>query len=256
LINSKTTHIILIKNIFFPLVVLSLIGACSSKKAYVKAENNSIEVTYFETDPVADSILSPYKKVVRATMDAIINTAPRAMMKGQPESELGNFISDLSREIAKKNNPELPIDICVFNTGGLRAPLPAGNITKGNVYELMPFENELVVVTIKGNKINEFADYIAGSGGQPVSGIKLGIKDKKPFNFLINNMPPDTNRTYNILTSDYLSQGGDKMKFFNDPIAIKNLSIKMRDVIMDYIIQLKAENKLVESKKDGRVYNE
>jgi 2',3'-cyclic-nucleotide 2'-phosphodiesterase (5'-nucleotidase family) len=244
------------KKVLFLSILVPVFFGCAPKNSYKKAEYINVEVSYFETDPALDSILAPYKKVVRSTMDTVLNTAPQAMMKGQPESELGNFICDLSIEMAKKIRPGLPVDICIFNNGGLRASLPLGNITRGNVYELMPFENELVVVTIAGNKMSDFADYVAGSGGQPVSGIKLGIKDNKATNFLINNAPPDTNRTYNILTSDYLSQGGDKMKFFSDPISVTKLSVKMRDVILDYIILLKSENKLIESKKDGRVYIE
>lgn len=241
--------------ILFGCFFLVLFFGCSHRKSFVKTEYNDIDISYFDHDQHIDSILSPYKILVRTTMDEVINTAPKAMIKDQPESELGNFVCDLSMETIKKNMPNVSIDICIFNNGGFRAPLPSGDITKGNIYELMPFENELVLLTIAGNKINELAKYIAFSGGQPVAGIKLGIKDKMPIDFLINNLPADTNRTYQILTSDYLAQGGDKMTFFNNPIEVIKTNLKMRDAILNYVIELKKNNHLVESKLDGRVYN-
>ena len=58
-----------------------------------------------------------------------------------PESLLGNFVTDLC--LRQYSNIA---DICVMNNGGLRSNLTKGEITRGDIYTLMPFENELVIL--------------------------------------------------------------------------------------------------------------
>jgi len=183
-------------------------------------------------------------------------------VKGKPETKLGNLIADLSLEVA--NKLYLPtdthnIDFCLLNFGGLRTSLPKGNITRRKIFELMPFENELVVVTINKRSFNHLIDYLYRVGGQPISkGITLinnieKNNDVLDMHFLVKEKKYKTNENFKILTSDYLSNGGDKMSFFLNPIRSEPIGIKLRDAIIQYCIeQNKMGNKLV-SKLDGRI---
>jgi 5'-nucleotidase len=116
------------------------------------------------------------------------------------------------------------------------------------MFEIMPFENTLLVVTIAPKKMNELLEYMANSKGHPMSGIRLQIKDKKAINVEVDGKPLDKNRNYKIVTTDYLQHGGDRMYFLSDPISIDTLHYKMRDAMIDYF----GKKDTINVKLDGR----
>jgi 2',3'-cyclic-nucleotide 2'-phosphodiesterase (5'-nucleotidase family) len=236
--------------------------ACKPTGKITKIETNIIAVdttNVHKEDSVALLIIAPYKQKIEAEMNQIIGYTTQAMEKGKPESLLNNFISDLI--LKKSNDYYLPddgqkIDICILNTGGLRASLPMGAIMKSNIFDLMPFDNKLVVITLNGDKTKEMFDYIVAKGGEPISGFKMGIKDTMAINIIINDKPFDKSKIYKIVTSDYLANGGDKMTFFNNPIKIETLNHAIRDVIIEYFIEENIKGNKLGSKLDKRIYYE
>jgi len=178
--------------------------------------------------------------------------------RGKPETKLGNLVADLSLEIANKLYQPIDgnnIDLCLLNFGGLRSSLPKGEITRGKIFELMPFENELVVVTITEANFIKLLTYIKDVGGQPISGeIKLSFNDNnKEEENLKQLLDKSGTSEFKILTSDYLANGGDKMNFFLNPAKIETLGVKLRDAIIEYCIsENRKGNKLV-GKLDGRI---
>jgi hypothetical protein len=215
-----------------------------------------------QSDSATHSILAPYKLGMDSIMNAVVGETSEAMPKERDKCEtlLGNFVADVCLE--RGNSAYQPADghkgqVCVLNNGGLRSSLPKGIITRGNVFELMPFDNEIVVVTITGSKMWNLIQYVAASGGVPVSGMNLELKaDKTPGTTLINGIPFDSTKTYKIITSDYLASGGDKMSFLKDPISIENTGYRLRDAILDYFLDQKKQGKIVTPKLDGRVHYE
>jgi 2',3'-cyclic-nucleotide 2'-phosphodiesterase (5'-nucleotidase family) len=143
-----------------------------------------------------------------------------------------------------------------LNYGGLRSSLPKGAITMRNIYELMPFENELVVVEIKGAKVRDLLNYLATKDGMPETGIRMSIKDNKAINASIQGVSFDESKSYLIITSDYLAQGGDEMNFFLDPIAYYPLGVKVRDAIIDYLKEQTQKGNTVSAQLDKRIYYE
>jgi 2',3'-cyclic-nucleotide 2'-phosphodiesterase (5'-nucleotidase family) len=192
-------------------------------------------------------------------MNKVLAYSDQVMIKGNPEGLLNNFVSDL---ILKKSNEYYKaadgkkVDMCLLNTGGLRQSLPKGAITLGKVYELMPFENYLVIVTLSGVKTKQMFDYIAKVGGMPLSGFAMGMKDTLAVNVTMNGKPFDISKNYTIVTSDYLANGGDKMKFFNDPIKREALGVKVRDAIIIYIKEENEKGNTLKAKLDKRIYYE
>jgi 2',3'-cyclic-nucleotide 2'-phosphodiesterase (5'-nucleotidase family) len=207
-------------------------------------------------DESIKALIDPYKSVLDNEMNEVLIISTSEAVKGQPESTLGKLIADItlweSNNILKKK--DLPLaDIAMLNNGGLRTSLPSGKITVGKIFELMPFENEIVVLTITGEKALGLLNYIAKSNGQPLAGATLEIKDEKPENILIGGKPFDATKSYRVVTSDYLAGGGDKMRFFSEPLSYQVLNIKLRDAIINY---MRAENKKGNSlnpKTDGRI---
>jgi hypothetical protein len=117
----------------------------------------------------------------------------------------------------------------------------------------MPFENELVVITLSYEKTMEIFDYLIATGGEPISHAELVIVNELPFSILIDKEIPDSNLTYKVLTSDYLARGGDKMNFFLDPIDHEKVGIKLRDAIILYLKQKADAGEEITSEIDGRI---
>lgn len=210
--------------------------------------NNTVETN----DSLASVTINSYKNQLDGLMNEVLNISEVAMIKKQPEGLLGNFVADL---VLKKGSAyySQPIDICLLNNGGLRTALPQGEITRGKIYELMPFENELVVITLSSEKTRLMFEYLANTGGAPVAGIKMAIENNQPAKVLINGEPFDSTRTYKVVTSDYLANGGDKYFFLKDPLKREPLKVKIRDAIIEYIMQEKLQGRTLSSQYDGRI---
>lgn len=198
-------------------------------------------------------MITPYRDSLELTMNTILVKNQVPLTRGIPESTLGNLIADLLLERAQTELPDsiLP-DLCLINIGGLRVDLPQGNITINKVFELMPFENELDVLELSPEKMLEMLDYLREKGGQPFSGMTIKIKPNG-YDCEINGEPLDSNRTYYIVTSDYLADGGDKMYFFKEPLTRIQTGIKIRDAIIDHFRIVGLSGKPLVSSIDQRL---
>lgn len=194
------------------------------------------------------NLISPYNKSMHAEMNVVLVKSAEVLEKGQPESKLGNLVTDICRKSAL-----IPSDICVLNNGGLRATLPAGEITVGRVFELMPFDNEIVVLTITGDKMLELFNYIANSNGIPVSGLKASIGKNGLEDIEVNGFPFDPKKEYRVCTSDYLANSGDKMSFFLNPIKTEKTGVLIRNALIETFRKLGNSGELLQSKIEGRI---
>lgn len=247
-------------NIYTLLLLPLVLSACSFSPKIASVERNFVELndSIVSPDSLTLALIAPYKKRIDNEMHEVLIISEMPFIKGQPESLLGNLIADLILKKSKEyySDKEESIHFCLLNNGGLRTSLPIGEITRGKIYELMPFENELVVLTLSGEKTKMLFNYIARAEGMPVSGIKMGVSQGKAVNILINGQAFDESKNYKVVTSDYLSGGGDKMSFFNDPIKIENLNEKLRDAIIEYMKEEHKKGNLLNSKLDQRIYYE
>jgi 2',3'-cyclic-nucleotide 2'-phosphodiesterase (5'-nucleotidase family) len=243
------------------LALLLALGCASQPKL------KSVEAAYIEMSKTGAALedsamlrqISPYKTKMEKEMNEIVAVSSLAMVKGDPEGLLGNFVADLTlKKTNEKYSPSdgAKADICMLNNGGLRTALPKGEITRGKVFELMPFDNTIVVLTMSGEKTWAMIEYIAAIGGAPVSGITMGIKDKKPVDVKVNGVPFDIGRTYKVVTSDYLANGGDKMNFFKVPIATEVLNYLLRDAIIEYMREEHRKGNLLKAELDRRIYHD
>jgi 2',3'-cyclic-nucleotide 2'-phosphodiesterase (5'-nucleotidase family) len=204
-------------------------------------------------DPTAATTIAPYRQRINEQMTAVLGTAPVALTKNSGESPLANFVADLQRSRAARELGQT-IDLGVMSNGGLRAPLPAGAVTLGSVFELMPFENELVVLDASADVVQQLFDYGA-RGKMAFSGATYTVgSDNKATNIRIGGQPfnPTQNRLYTIAISDYLAGGGDQMTFFK-PLKPRSTGVLLRTAIADHIRELTKLGQPVEAKVEGRV---
>ncbi len=246
--------------LFFLLLFISvLVFSCYPPAKTLKVESTvyKIDSIYaIKEDTTALRIITPYKTKVDSEMSEIIGYTDHSMVKNIPEGVLNNFISDLVLKKANDYYKSGKVDFCILNSGGLRSSLPKGAISKGKVFELMPFENELVVITISGEKAKRMFDFIAKKGGMPLAGFTMGMKDTAAVNVLIKGKPFDITKEYTVVTSDYLSNGGDDIKFFINPVKSEVLGVKVRDAIIDYMKEETQKGNTLNAKLDKRVYYE
>lgn len=230
--------------------LLILFAACSGPVTEYRAieMNDSIA-----DESTAETIITPYRDSLDLTMNTVLVQNEVPLTREIPECTLGNLIADLLLERAQTEVPDsiLP-DMCLINIGGLRVDLPQGDITVNKVFELMPFENELDIIKLSPEKMQAMLDYLREKGGQPLAGMQLTIK-ANGYDCKIDGEPLDPTRSYYVVTSDYLADGGDKMYFFQEPEVRFKTGIKNRDAIMDYFRIIGLSGKPLTSKLDGRL---
>jgi 2',3'-cyclic-nucleotide 2'-phosphodiesterase (5'-nucleotidase family) len=195
--------------------------------------------------------LQPYADSLHKSMNQVIGFSVSTLTNKQPESSLGDFMADCMRAMAEKKFHK-KIDAAFMNIGGIRSYIPKGDITIGKIYELMPFDNVLVLQIIKGNVLKTFLDKIAATGGWPLSGITMGIKNNKAINIIINEKPLQENADYIIANTDYIANGGDDCTMLKN-IPKQNIGYLLRDALMEYIIMFTKQSKPIEAVMDNRI---
>jgi 2',3'-cyclic-nucleotide 2'-phosphodiesterase (5'-nucleotidase family) len=231
-------------------------------RTYYAPNDRSAGLSVLDSTIVADSaaliMIAPYKSAIDIEMNEILVYSEIAITKNQPEGLLNNFVSDLILYMCNTyyNDGDFPYDVAVFNNGGLRAALPRGVVTVEDVYKLMPFENEIVILTLSSEDFYEMVKYIVNSGGVPFSGMQIITKQMQIETLTINGEPFTDTKNYTVITSDYLASGGDKMNFFQNPLEKKGTSVLMRDMIIDYLREQNKKDQTLHPKLDGRIVYE
>lgn len=208
--------------------------------------------TQIATDSTLERMIAPYRTRVDETMNQVIGNAPVALDRTGVESVLGNFVADLTRTQTMAVYGR-PVDMGGMTSGGLRNPIDQGPITVGDVFELMPFENEMLVLTLSGKTVQDMFDYAARVKNLSVSNATFTIRNNKPEDIKIGGKPFDPGKTYTLAISDYLANGGDNMMFLKDALKVEQVGLLARDAIMQEIKQLTAAGKPVTAKVEGRV---
>ncbi len=240
-------------------IVFCILSACSGTPKLKKVETSMLELnskTVASDDSSFIKTVLPYKLKMDSIMNEVLGVSDQALIKGSPEGTLGDFSADA---VLKKTNEyyqprdKINADICLLNNGGLRNALPKGKITLGNVFELMPFENAIVVLTISGEKMKLLFDGLVENNGAPFSGATVKAKGKKITELKIGGKDFDVSKSYKVVTSDYLAAGGDKYNFFSSPIKVDTLNYKLRDAIIDYIKDETKKGKTIKVELDERI---
>jgi len=226
----------------------------------VNTRNISVDSKVGPIDSVMESIVKPYRDSIANELSTLVAISSTPLIKGKPESKLTNLFSDIlldyGTSYCKKQNLSSSPDIAYVNYGGVRASLPKGEITVERIFELMPFENEVVMIKISGNAFLLMADKIAGRGGEGVAGMKLGIRNGKVSSLTTGGHPIDPSSFYWVVTNDYIANGGDLMSMFLNPVERINTKMKIRDLLIQSLGDRYKRDGIIDVKEDGRIFNE
>lgn len=189
-----------------------------------------------------DSLIIPYRNHINKDLDSILAYNPGTLDKanGKWETTIGNLLAyatySLSNPIfSKRENKH--IDACMLNHGGIRSIIPKGDVTTRTAFNIMPFENSVVVVALNGNQILELANYmLKEKKPHPLYGITIytNSEEGNVVKVYINNELLNQEKIYYIATSDYLANGGDNMLFFKNSSTKYDLDYKLRNLFIDY----------------------
>ena len=227
------------KNIFYLVLVLCLAACNRQPMTVTSVKTEAIPVNASEDDIQDFAYLAKLKPVTEALekeMNVQIGYAPEDLWVGEPECPMLNWSSDALWEAAKKAY-DGHVDIAIVNMGGMRCSWPKGPVTKKSVFELMPFDNRLVVLTLKGTDIIELCESFAKYGGQGVAGMRVKVIDNKLADVTIGGKAVNPNALYTVATSDYLAGGTDHMDALTKYVEYWNSDLLIRELYLEAVSQ-------------------
>lgn len=210
----------------------------------VDTKMDSAQNTYKKTKPIY-LIESDSEKA------KVIGVSEVPLSKAQPESTMGNLITDAMLDKARQINPKTAI--AIINYKSIRITyLSPGYITLGDILEMIPFDNKMVLLEISGAVLQEFCDHIAKNKGWPISGISFAIKNSKAINILVNGKPINDHVLYLTAVPDFLTYGGNDCEFLR-PLKKKWTNIFIRDLLIEQITNLTKLGKKVNPQLEQRI---
>ena len=239
------------------LLAIFIAISCSKEKQSVsKIEGKRININdSITTNQEIEDFIKPFRKRIQEDMNKVLSYAPKDMHKndGKLETTIGNLMADLVKSQSEpiyKKRTEKSIDICILNHGGIRAPIPAGTIKTRTAFNVMPFENSIVVAELTAENVHGMIDYLVkAKRAHPISGLTIKLdQNDKLVEALVNGKPIEANKTYAVVTSDYLQNGGDRMDFLKNPESLEILDYKIRNAMIDYFKTVDT----IPAKLDGR----
>ncbi len=242
--------------IYYLLAALLLFaGGCKSVRHLSSSQGGYEWVRDREGLTADDDIvkmIAPIKAQLDDKMNTVIGEVAFDLTKKKPESTLGNWICDAMMDGAQKEG--YSADIAISNYGGIRVPyITAGPLTVGELYELSPFDNLMVIVEVPGQILDSLFQQIALTEGWPVSrGIRMVIQEKKMTECTVLGMPLVRDKIYNVLMPDYVANGGDGLGLLI-PLARVQTGLLVRDVLIRHAKDTQLAGQKIEATLEGRI---
>ena len=231
-----------IKHFVIIITVLCLASCKENTKSLeeIKAVTIPINRSISSTDSIS-KFVAPYRLRIDMVLDSTLAYAPVTLTKtdGKYNTTEGNLMADIILAQAEpifKARTKKSIDFVLVNNGGIRSLISKGKVSARTAYQVMPFENTIVVVELSGKSVMELVDYVIKSKiAHPISGIQIVLnKNGNLKEININGKPFQRDRNYYVATSNYLVSGGDNMLFFKDGISFTETDYLIRNAMIDY----------------------
>lgn len=199
-----------------------------------------IELDYSEetSDPGMELLLEYATAGIRELMDVEIGRAAHGLSRdrGLPSSPIGSFVADVIQESAGA-------DFAFYNRTGIRKDLPAGPITRRDVFETIPFDNSIVVVEMDGAEVGEMLAYFFRwdnysydfSDGVMISLDLAADPDSRVTGVLVGDEPLDEVRGYRVATNSFIAGSLAGRRGEEDPLALDDTGVVVRQAVEDRI---------------------
>ena len=251
----------MVRSFSYTLLITWILLSISCKTNFIATQTDTQNISVSENAFPIDSQLVeqylPQKKMLEKDMGRVISISNVELVKHKPESGLTNLLADLLLDEGKKcsleNNLQINPEISYFNYGGIRTSLPKGEITVGKIFELMPFENEMVFIQLTGAQLQQFYNKVAEFGGESVSGVRFVISSGKAKNIFLNGEILDPEKKYWLVTNDYSANGGDDLAVFTQRLEFIGSNKKIRDIIISNFEERHKKEEVITEILDGRI---
>lgn len=245
----------LIRTFFAGLLLILVTGSCTSVQHISKTEvryisvNPTIDVA---TDDKIDAMIAPYRESLEEEMNETVGQVGIDLSKNKPESTLGNWYVDAMMNSAARKG--YIADLGVSNYGGLRIPvITAGPLTRGELYELSPFDNLLVIVEVPGTILDTLMQMMATAEGWPVSSeVRMTFHNNQVTSCTIKGEPIDPGRIYKVAMPDYVANGGDGCKMLI-PLSRVQTGLLVRDLLIEDAQATAARGETIRPRIEGRI---
>lgn len=221
--------------LLFALLALPSVAQAPAAKAEVLPITETIP-----EDAEIQKVIAPLAAEIKASFGHPLAQAPRGIFRGRrgEENLLGYWVSDLMRRAAQTLVGG-PVRFAASNAGGLRANLRPGTIKVGDIFELMPFENELVVIELTGAEVIQVVkEGLLRRGGEPCSGVKVKVEGTPQAPMLTvtweDGSPIDPGAVVKVATSDYLYTGGDSIPTLKKGRKPFTTGLTLRQMLLDH----------------------
>ncbi len=191
-----------------------------------------------EDDAEMVKVINKWKEKLKTITDEqVTNTVEPLKRSYGEESVMGNMVADSIL------NAYPEYDFAVTNSGGLRQDIDAGSVTVGELISAFPFPNTIVQLEMKGTDMRKIFEHGAGlTNGilQVSAGVEMVYDESKPIGKRIvkcniKGIPLDDNKTYKVLTSNFLADGGDGFLVFKKTLSYKNTGVEMLQAMIKYL---------------------
>lgn len=231
---------------------------CFAQNTLVDYKLIHVNSTPKEVNPKLQMQLDKEKTKLSRKTNVVIGYCPETMESYVPQSPLSNFLTDLlvefSNDYCSKRQLD-SVDFSLLNFGGIRASLPAGDVTLGHFYEISPFENSLVIVNIKGSELTKvlrrFKIKTAEAISNDIEMVYLGDYVHKIY---LHGQKIDNDRIYRFATLDFIVTGGDGILKGIQLESTYYTKLVMRDIYINYVKKMTDSGKEVSGKIDKRVF--
>ena len=206
-----------------------------------------------KSDVALVEALGRQQQAVRNITSRMVGRLKFPLKREGEEYGLGRLIADAQRNVGRA-------DVAIMNNGGIRADLPEGTVTYGAVYQVQPFQNRLLRLTVKGSVLLEALEHcVTGSDNRPdchVSGVEVWFDPRKQAGKRIsrarleNRKDIDKNQTYTLVVSDFMATGGSGFAMLVGAPA-EDLDMADLDALIRYLGVLRAP---VEAPADVRFH--
>jgi 2',3'-cyclic-nucleotide 2'-phosphodiesterase (5'-nucleotidase family) len=206
-------------------------------------------------DRAVKELVAHYGERLRAEMRTVIGRAGHDLVKGLGGGSLGAFVADVIRHTAEQLTKE-PVHAALQNSGGLRRSIARGKITLGTIYEVMPFENEIVVLEISGETLLQLIRHLVARSTDRVtdalSGVEIVACRGELRTALLDGRPIDLQASYRLATSDYLHQGGSGYTMLAAARRVIPTGMTVREALIAFIRSQQAAGREITASAHNR----
>ena len=250
------------KQIGYAVAVISIAAtllSCGRKDIYdiydADHQTVSMDADLPETEnSAAVAYMDSLREVYGEMMNEVIGYNDHTIDKNRPQDELSNVLTDMVFELGDSISKAVygeGIDFSLLNFGGIRKPLNAGNITLGDIFTILPFDNGIVLTTIKGSELRKVLAQMSDTTNQPFSHLAFTlVGHDAPTDIFVNGKPLEDDATYRFATIDFISGSNRGDNILRDRVtkepyeigAVYQTRILLREAAIDYIFRVQKIN--------------